>query len=224
MNGCEKSYTHPSSLRKHMKSHGKHYPHLLKCSTSSSFMDYQKDCHTPTPPSSKHLNGSMVHSAESGFDEDSKSNLSSSPLAITSGSTVQSINYTPSLMMRSNPSLLLNSNSTGSSNNYGQLLSTAASEYANSASCLTPHPTYPPVSSGATSLSDWGKLSSSMAIPSSMPTPPSNGSSPTSSSTHHPNSSSSNHHSSLSHHSHLNTMSFNTHLNYTSSHFPAASY
>ena len=217
MNGCEKSYTHPSSLRKHMKSHGKHYPHLLKCSTSSSFMDYQKDCNTP-PPQGKRLNGSMVHSAESGFDEDSKSNLSSSPLAITSAdgpSTTQSINYTPSLMMRSNPSLLLNSNSS-SSNNYGQLLSTAASEYAASGTgCLTPHSAYPTVSSATTVLSDWRKQ-----MP-SMPTPPSNGSSPTSSSTQHLNS---NHHSSLSHHPHLNSMSFNSQLNYMPSHFHAASY
>lgn len=215
-----------------MKSHGKFISSslsaVLKSSNNSSFLDYTKDypkdCPTPTPPTklSANLNGSLVHSGESGFDEDSKSNLSPSPLTNITNNVTQSINYTPSLVMR-NPSLILNSNS-GSSTNYGQLLSNAVnggtiSEL--SSGCLTPHSTSVN-NTNSTSLSDW-YMQQSTGIP-NMPTPPS--SSPNSTSTHHSLNTTSHHHNSLhSHHSHLNSMGFNhPHLNYTPSHFHATSY
>ena len=216
-----------------MKSHGK-LPIILKNSNNSSFMDYtkdyQKDCQTPTPQT-KHLNGSIIHSVESGYDEDSKSNLSPSPLTNNSSTIAQSTNYTPSFVMR-NPSLILNSNSTNnnSTNNYDQLLSTSSSTNEHNG-CLTPHSICTPVNNTAASLSDWYmQQSHTMTGIPSMPTPPSNNSSPNSStSTHHPLNTTSHHHhhhNSLSHHSHLNSMSFNhPHLNYTPSHhFHAASY
>lgn len=198
---------------------------VLKSSNNSSFMDYSKDCQTPTPQTkfSSTLNGSLLHSGESGFDEDSKSNLSPSPLTnITNSNNAQSINYTPSLMMR-NPSLILNSNTGSSATNYGQLLSSAVNgNSANelSSGCLTSHSA--PANNTSTSLSDW-YMQQSTGIP-NMPTPPSNNSSPNSTSGHHSLNTTSHHNLHSHHHSHLNPMSFNhPHLNYTTS-FHTASY